>query len=160
MIVYFAYSNEKEHEYDLKKALQDTSKIVKFSMDVKCLPVQPIGKGFTAELLDGQKWQLPTKRRKKQTIITPPNLHLASFYLTTGADKGKWKSLKTLVEEWYYARSRWINTGSLMGIGTVDIKTEGLIKVVRSSDELNFELHENVNFLESVQITFETAGAY
>jgi hypothetical protein len=160
MIVYFAYSNEKEHEYDLKKAVQDTSKIVKFSLEAKCLPVQSIGKGFTADLLDGQKWQLPMKRRKKQTIITEPNLHLSSYFLTTGADKGKWKTLKTLLEEWYYARTRWINTGALLGIGTNDIKTEGLVKVVRSADELSFELHENVNFLESVQITIETAGAY
>jgi hypothetical protein len=116
------------------------------------------GTAFMRKLLDGQHIELPVQRFKTQKIITLPNLLLAGFEFKFGTITGV-ISYKDLLEQWWYARSRWIRTDELQNSES-DFKTQGLVKVVRGTEKLDYEQVNNVTWAQRTAFDVITAGVY
>jgi hypothetical protein len=154
MIVTFAYTNRREFEDDIEKALIKSLDVntFLFEMDVADLgPVNSVNPiPLKWDLLDGRKFSIKTRSRKKQTIRTKPDLVLSG-----GSLKRDVIDYKTLLDRWFNAHSRWIKTDDIVGTSGKNL----LVKVIPTHDELVFEKLENTSFLVFTTIEVETAQA-
>lgn len=160
MLITFAFSNLRAHEFDLVKALDDARyPITIFTIDIaKPSPKIPIGKERIYSLLSDIAWELKSNRRYKQSIITHSDILINGEKLSKGVFANVLKSHKDLLMAWAYARVRWINSGAV-GLQTSDKATLGLVKVLRSSAPA-IEVVRNIGYAERMTLEFETAGTY
>lgn len=152
MIVTLAFSNESNYLFDIDAALK-AKKATKFDLEVAdTTPIVPVsGTPLQSQLLDGTKWELPVKTRKKQQLQTHANLLLAGQKV-----KNTFYPYQDLLHSWWYAKARWIKTDDL----TTSANRNGLVKIVRGSEELAFEQVEGISWALRAVIDFETAGVY
>lgn len=157
MITTFAYSDKFEHEYDARIALYDsTNPATFFSLDIARIDGDGLtGHQFSVELLDNEKFETKTRQRTTTTIITRQNLVLHGVKLSQGIHRSKTVNFRTLLEEWYYARSRWFYPDALKLPGD----WPKLMKVVRGQDNLDFIQDRKRIYLLMATIKIETANS-
>lgn len=160
MKILLAYAETYNNARDLLTGLKSTQyPLITFELEVSALPTaSETGVAFTSDLADGSKFQLFTRKRKKQQITTMPDLLLTTVRMTKGKDKGKTLTLKELLSRWYWAHGQWIYTGAY-DITSASVPLQNLVKVVRSSDELAFNLLNGIRWAVSATFAIEAEGA-
>jgi hypothetical protein len=112
MKIKLAYSNHYAYVYDHEEA-KAQGFLFEFELDVADLtPVSKIvGNSFRSNMLDGGLFVLPSRTRRSQGFVTKPDL-----MLNIVESNGEELRLYEAVSRWYFARSKWINTGNKGGI--------------------------------------------
>jgi hypothetical protein len=163
MIITLAFSNDRTHMYNLAKGLKDTSSDFSIvEIDVADISVRnSIGRQNNVELLDAEMWEHWTKVRYSQSFTTHPDVLLNGVDMTRGRFKGKFLTLKEIIEAWYFSRSRWIYTLGEYGISSGITTQKNLVRVVRAADQLTVEkLNGEIGYAEIITAEYQTSGSY
>lgn len=120
MIISLAYTNHYSYTYDYAGA-REHGFLFEFEIDVADLGAitKVLPNPFQSTLLDGSLFSLKGRARRKQGFVTKPDLMLREV-----ESNNETLRLYEALSRWYFARGKWINTGTKGGIQESAINAE------------------------------------
>lgn len=153
MDILFAIAAD-DNESDIGSALTK-GRALTFTIDCaqEDVPVELAARSFKWDLIDGAARELPTPYRLKQKIKTKPDLVLNSAKLDGIAQRVTYRDL---LRAWRRANSRWIRTTYIVSSNGIAGPDKGLVRVVKSQGDLEFQKEFGLSFTISAELEFET----